>query len=59
MSVARRIIKNTSALFIAQVVSSAVSLIFGVMIARELGDSIFGKFAFLFFCAAIILRRVI
>jgi len=46
MTVARRIIKNTSALFIAQVVSSAVSLIFGVVIARELGDSIFGKFAF-------------
>ena len=46
MSVVRRIIKNTSALFIAQVVSSAVSLIFGVVIARQLGDSIFGKFAF-------------
>ncbi len=46
MSVIRRIVKNTSALFIAQVVSSAVSLIFGVAIARSLGDTIFGKFAF-------------
>ena len=46
MSVVRRIVKNTSALFVAQVVSSFISLIFGVVIARELGDSVFGKFAF-------------
>lgn len=46
MSVVRRIVKNTSALFIAQIVSSAVSLIFGVVIARVLGDTVFGKFAF-------------
>lgn len=46
MSVVRRIIKNSSALFIAQLVSSAVSLIFGVIIARVLGDTVFGKFAF-------------
>ncbi len=46
MSVVRRIVKNTSALFLAQIVSSAVSLIFGVVIARILGDTVFGKFAF-------------
>lgn len=46
MSVVRRIAKNTSALFIAQVVSSSISLIFGIVIARVLGDTIFGKFAF-------------
>jgi O-antigen/teichoic acid export membrane protein len=46
MSVIRRIVKNTSALFIAQIVSSVVSLIFGVVIARVLGDTVFGKFAF-------------
>lgn len=46
MSVVRRIVKNTSALFVAQVVSSFISLIFGVVIARELGDNVFGKFAF-------------
>ena len=46
MSVVRRIVKNTSALFIAQIVSSSVSLIFGVVIARVLGDTVFGKFAF-------------
>ncbi len=46
MSVVRRIVKNTSALFVAQIVSSAVSLIFGVVIARVLGDTVFGKFAF-------------
>lgn len=46
MSVVRRIAKNTSALFIAQIVSSVVSLIFGVVIARVLGDTVFGKFAF-------------
>jgi len=46
MSVVRRIVKNTSALFVAQVISSTVSLIFGVVIARVLGDTIFGKFAF-------------
>lgn len=46
MSVVRRIAKNTSALFFAQIVSSAVSLIFGVVIARVLGDTVFGKFAF-------------
>lgn len=46
MSIVRRIIKNTSALFIAQIVSSSVSMIFGIVIARFLGDSIFGKFAF-------------
>jgi len=46
MSVVRRIVKNTSALFLAQIVSSSVSLIFGVVIARVLGDTVFGKFAF-------------
>jgi O-antigen/teichoic acid export membrane protein len=46
MSIVRRIVKNTSALFIAQIVSSSVSLIFGVVIARFLGDTVFGKFAF-------------
>jgi O-antigen/teichoic acid export membrane protein len=46
MSVVRRIIKNTSALFIAQIVSSVVALVFGVIIARVLGDTVFGKFAF-------------
>jgi len=46
MSVVRRIVKNTSALFLAQIVSSAVALIFGVVIARVLGDTVFGKFAF-------------
>jgi O-antigen/teichoic acid export membrane protein len=46
MSIIRRIIKNTSALFIAQIVSSSVSLIFGVVIARFMGDTVFGKFAF-------------
>ena len=46
MSVVRRIAKNTSALFLAQIVSSSVSLIFGVVIARVLGDTVFGKFAF-------------
>lgn len=46
MSVGRRIVKNTSALFLAQIVSSVVSLVFGVVIARVLGDTVFGKFAF-------------
>src|SRR4030043_1053321 len=46
MSVVRRIVKNSSALFIAQIVSSSVSLIFGVVLARVLGDTVFGKFAF-------------
>jgi len=46
MAVIHRIVKNTSALFIAQIVSSSVSLIFGVVIARVLGDTVFGKFSF-------------
>ena len=46
MSVVRRIVKNTSALFVGQVFSSIIALIFGIIIARELGDSVFGKFAF-------------
>jgi len=46
MSVIRRIAKNTTALFAAQIIISVSSIILSIFIARLLGDVIFGKYSF-------------
>lgn len=46
MSDVQRVAKNTFALFIAQIVSSILSILLGIFIARNLGDTAFGKYSF-------------
>ncbi|MCX6821941.1 MAG: flippase [Candidatus Aenigmarchaeota archaeon] len=46
MNVIQRIVKNTSSLFIAQIVVSITSIIFSIFLARKLGDVEFGKYSF-------------
>jgi O-antigen/teichoic acid export membrane protein len=46
MSVIHRIAKNTTALFIAQIIISVSSIILSVFVARLLGDVMFGKYSF-------------
>jgi O-antigen/teichoic acid export membrane protein len=46
MSDVQRVAKNTFALFIAQIVSTVLSIVLSVFLARDLGDVIFGKYSF-------------
>jgi len=46
MNTVQRIAKNTAALFAAQFVVSILSLVLSIVIARTLGDVIFGKYSF-------------
>jgi O-antigen/teichoic acid export membrane protein len=46
MSDVQRVAKNTFALFIAQIISSILSILLGIFIARYLGDIALGKYSF-------------
>lgn len=46
MSTIKRIAKNSSVLFIGQIVGSILSLILGIFIARKVGDANYGKYSF-------------
>lgn len=46
MSDVQRFAKNTVALFIAQIISSILSILLGIFIARNLGDIALGKYSF-------------
>jgi len=46
MSDVQRVAKNTFALFIAQFVTSILSIILSISIARNLGDVVFGRYSF-------------
>jgi len=46
MSDVKRVAKNTFALFIAQIISSILSVLLGLFIARDLGDVALGKYSF-------------
>jgi len=46
MSDAKRVAKNTFALFIAQIIYSVMFMILGIFIARNLGDVEFGRYSF-------------
>ena len=46
MNTIQRIAKNTAALFAAQFVVSLLGLVLTIVIARSLGDVIFGKYSF-------------
>ncbi|MCJ7570974.1 MAG: flippase [Candidatus Thermoplasmatota archaeon] len=46
MSDFQRVAKNTFALFIAQIISSILSILLGIFIARNLGDIALGKYSF-------------
>lgn len=46
MNTVQRIVKNTAALFAAQFVVAILSLALSIVIARSLGDAIFGKYSF-------------
>lgn len=46
MDTIQRVAKNTFALFIAQIVSSIMSILLGIFIARNLGDIVLGKYSF-------------
>jgi O-antigen/teichoic acid export membrane protein len=47
MNVFKRIVKNTLSLFAAQFVGSILSILLSIFVARNLGDVIFGKYAFI------------
>jgi len=46
MNVIQRLAKNISALFIGQFITSILSIILSIFIARTLGDVIFGRYSF-------------
>lgn len=46
MSTAGRILKNTTALIIANIVAQAIGLLINLYVARKMGAMIFGQFAF-------------
>ncbi|MEA1894005.1 MAG: oligosaccharide flippase family protein [Euryarchaeota archaeon] len=46
MNTVQRIVKNTAALFAAQFTVAILSLALAIVIARSLGDVIFGKYSF-------------
>lgn len=46
MNITKRVAKNTVALYIADIVSSILSIVVSIAIARQLGDIIFGKYSF-------------
>lgn len=46
MNVIQRIVKNTGALFVSHFVTSILSLLLTISIARNLGDVVFGRYSF-------------
>jgi O-antigen/teichoic acid export membrane protein len=46
MSEVKKVAKNTSSLFIAQIISSILGVILSIFIARKIGDINFGKYSF-------------
>ena len=46
MNTVQRIVKNTAALFAAQFAVAILSLALSIVIARSLGDTVFGKYSF-------------
>ena len=53
MNIIQRIVKNTVALFVAELVAAILSMILAIAIARELGDVIFGKYSFAIYFVAL------
>jgi O-antigen/teichoic acid export membrane protein len=46
MSSIKKIAKNTSSLFIAQIITSILALILSIYLVRKLGDINYGKYSF-------------
>jgi O-antigen/teichoic acid export membrane protein len=54
MDTTKRVAKNTIALYIADVITAILSIILSIVIARQLGDVVFGKYSFAIYFVALL-----